>query len=235
MGWLELSATLERRQQEFDSRIALILRTAEQRQVAIHCRTGCGHCCTMAVNCSFPEAVRIAHVLTAGQRQNLERALPLLIRISREAQDLKDFLRRFRRELGCPFLDSEQRCTIYPVRPFSCRALLSTRPGAWCGVDFSELHPLERQAFLSSLDRELVNFPTHYLALPQEIGQELEVTTQLDMRDACGVSLSGSMIYQIWLELEHGLSEQLVNNSVGARDLLVREQQEHPYLLQLAP
>jgi len=232
MDWDDLLAGLQPLRQELD-------RVAEQHffagaAVKIYCHNGCSNCCSLSVNCSFPEAVAIARELTVEQIVALKAKIPLLQQISRQAEDLKDYLRQFRNQFGgCPFLDAAGSCSIYPHRPLSCRALLSTRNSSWCGVDFAELYPLERDAFISSLDRDVVAFPTHYLAATQELGMELEVSALADMRDRFGVAFSGNLLYQVWLELEYQISEILPRGFAATRKYLEGGNLDFPYLLQL--
>ena len=236
MKWRDLTESLSAGRQNFDRQLEVVLGAAEENSFTIHCRDGCGNCCTLAVNCSFPEAVTIAAGLTAEQKAKIEQTMARLQQISRTADNLKQFLSLFRKQAGgCPFLDRQcQSCEIYPLRPFSCRSLLSTRPASWCGVDFSTLHPLEKQAFISSLDPTLVAFPTHYLAAPQELGAELEAHAINNMRDSFGFGLSGNLIYLVWLELQDHLSTMIATDAEAARKFIVQKQLKAPFLLQLS-
>ncbi|MCW8892441.1 MAG: YkgJ family cysteine cluster protein [Deltaproteobacteria bacterium] len=235
MAWQQVIESLRTNHQRFEHQLENILRAEEQRKLQIHCRKGCGNCCRLAVNCSFPEAALIAQQLSTQQQQTLKTRTPVLQNMSKTAENLKQFLRLFRQQRhGCPLLIPEnQCCSIYSLRPFSCRSLLSTRPSSWCGVDFADLHPLEKQAFLSSLNREIVAFPTHYLAQPQELGAGLEASTMVEMHDHYDISLGGNLIYLIWLELEYQLVELLEKNREKAKKLLLHEERNHPFLLQL--
>ncbi len=234
MAWTELLAELPQLRQQLDRTAAGFCQKTENA-VSIFCAKGCSNCCSLAVSCSFPEAVAIAASLTPEQRRQLNSKIPLLREISQQAQDLKQFLRLFRQQIGgCPLLNQQDgSCGIYPQRPLSCRALLSTRNSGWCGVDFATLHPLERDAFLSSLDREVTAFPTHYLAATQELGMELETRLLSEMREAFGVVLSGNLLYQLWLELDYRLSEIIPQGFAATRSWLEEQQLDLPFLLQL--
>ena len=136
--------------------------------------------------------------------------------------------------VNCSFVeaaDESARCQVYAARPISCRALLATRPPAWCSVDFSTLHPLEKQAFLSGLARDLVNFPTHYLAAPQESGAQAEAELNARCRDLFGIALSGNMLYQIWLEQTYHLSEVIIRGAEATRRFIAEENLASAYLL----
>lgn len=233
MSWSGLLADLDGGRRQLD-RLSEKLSAGEDDRFSLFCGKGCGNCCSLAVNCSFPEAVAIAQSLSDKQRQQLADRLPPLRQISLQAESLVQFLRQFRQQLGgCPFLATDGSCDIYPLRPFSCRALLSTRNHSWCAVDFADLHPQEKEAFLSSLDPEVVAFPTHYLAESQELGLELEARSLVAMRDEFGVALSGNLLYQVWLETEYRLSDVLSKGFNEARSFLAQRQLDLPFLLQL--
>jgi Fe-S-cluster containining protein len=171
------------------------------------CGKGCRECCTLAVNCSFTEALCIAESLSEGQAAGVREHVARLGRHIHEATDLKSYLRLHRQKIGfCPFLDMEGTCGIYSKRPFSCRSLISTKESRWCGADFSQLSSAEKRAFVESLDTSVVAFPMHYVAAIQELGQELESHAALRMRERLGFSLYGSLPFLVYLELEHGLS-----------------------------
>ncbi len=235
MAWQQLLTALTGARQQFDRQLERRCAEIKSNRVSLYCQKGCGNCCTLAVNCSFPEALAIAQALNDAQQQRLQEKIPQLHRLSRQAQDLKGFLGAFRAQLGgCPFLSAaDGSCRIYPRRPFSCRALISTRNSSWCGVDFSSLHPQEKTAFISSLDPALVAFPSHYLAAAQELGLEFEAQTRVAMRDTFGFSLTGNLLYLLWLELEHQLSEEIPNGVTETRVFLEERQLDRPFLLQL--
>ncbi len=77
------------------------------------CRTGCGHCCNIAVEITQREAAAIgavAHispkVLPVADNETVDRM--------RQGIDLY-------RDAPCPFL-RDQQCSVYEVRPSVCRA-----------------------------------------------------------------------------------------------------------------
>ncbi len=235
MDWQKLFADLDDGRQQLDQHVEQQCYVAKEQNIGIFCVKGCFQCCSLAVNCCYSEALALAQNLNSTQRQSVYNKIPQLTQISQQAQDLKQFLQLFRDQLnGCPLLTIEDgSCSAYPQRPFSCRALISTRNSSWCGVDFSTLHPLEKEAFLSSLDPEVVAFPTHYLAAPQELALEQETLAAVTMRKAFGVSLTGNLIYQLWLELEYRFSEVITAGFAATQDFLQQEQLDLPFLLQL--
>ncbi len=220
--------------QQFDEDTLNLWQEHKQKGGSIYCRKACGNCCTLTVNCSYPEAVILASALTPRQHDLVLARLPLLEQLCSAATDLKTFLVSHRNQAGgCPFLDSEECCSCYADRPLSCRALLSTRPEAWCGVDFSTLHPLEKQAFLSSLDAEVVAYPSHYLARPLEQAAAMEKSLDDEFAMQYGVKISGNLIWLLGLELNSQISERLARQEEGIIDWLLQQQEQYPYLLQV--
>lgn len=234
MSWATLDQLVVEQSLRLDSRINDILTRMTTPEQRVHCREGCGCCCSLAVNCSFPEARFIANALTPAQQTSLEKTLKGVLSISQKADDIKQFLQLYRTTVdGCALLNRDkQNCQIYDKRPLSCRALLSSRPSSWCGVDFSALHPLEKQAFLSSLDPQWVNYPTHYLAAPQELAAELENCLVIEMLKSFGLGLGGNLLYLVWLEVTENLSDLIAKHRKKAKELIDSLQQEHPFLLQ---
>ncbi len=227
-----LSNQLTNRQQQLDLQIRRLKLPEKQR---IYCLKGCANCCALVVNCSFPEAAAVAQTLSTEQcMQVTDRAFEIR-RLATRCDSLLEFLRNYRATIGsCPLLDATERsCSVYPARPLTCRALLSTRPSAWCGIDLATLHPLEKDAFLSSLDPELVSFPTHYLAAPQELASTCESALVALMQEQQGWGLSGNFIYQVWLELEHQISAKLATSGFDLIAYLETQQLLVPFLLQV--
>lgn len=76
------------------------------------CAAGCAFCCHLLVEVTPSEAARIAgHVRDrAAVEENAGRAEGLSAAEYRRAR------------LRCAFLDAEDRCSIYDVRPLACRA-----------------------------------------------------------------------------------------------------------------
>lgn len=235
MGWPEILAELETGRSQIDEHSSAFQALAADHRSRIYCEKGCCNCCTLTVDCSFPEALAISRALSQQQHQLVTEKIPQLTELSRQAGNLKEFMRRFREQLGgCPFLAHENGCcTTYHLRPFSCRALLSTRNSSWCAVDFASLHPLEKEAFLSSLDQELVAFPTHYLASSQKQGLALETRAVSAMGEAFSIAMSGNLIYQVWLEQQFRLSAVIEEGAAAVVALLREQQLALPFLLRV--
>lgn len=162
----------------------------------------------MAVHATFPEAIAVASKLTEQQSTKLSHYVDQIKKSQQSWTGLKSYLKDHRQQLGpCPFLNSEGSCTIYTLRPLSCRALLSTRPAAWCTVDFSELDDWDKRAYESSLDCQVVAWPTHYVAATQDFGQKLEKTLLESMLKEKGWALAGNFAVMVWLEQTCHLSQ----------------------------
>jgi hypothetical protein len=220
--------------QQLDDAIADIRHSCRDQGWDLYCRAGCGNCCTLAVHCSYPEAVLLAAGLSVEQRNRINDRLPVLAQLCTKAGDLKEFLHSYRqRGGGCPLLDPQQNCSSYSERPLSCRALLSTRPPAWCGVDFSTLHPHEKQAFLSSLDKNLVAYPSHYLARPLELAAALEKSLDDDFAAQSRVKITGNLAWLLGLEINSQVGERLARKEEGLIEWLLEQQERYPYLLQV--
>ena len=201
----------------------------------IHCARGCANCCNLAVETTLPEAMRIASLLKVGQIEDLQSYIDRLLPALSQITDLKSYLRLHRQKIGpCPFLTEEGACGIYADRPLACRALLSTRNSDWCAVDFADLHPLEKEAFMSSLDREVVAFPTHYAAVPQQLATELEGELNHAMQESFGCRVSGNLPLLVWLELNHNLSTQLTESIQATRERLSSLRLDLPFIIRLA-
>lgn len=84
------------------------------------CRSGCAFCCHFTVDVRPAEVFQILDFVdrsfTAGARSRIQAA------IHANAAELAglDEEQRVTRNIRCPFLDDD-RCSIYPVRPQSCR------------------------------------------------------------------------------------------------------------------
>lgn len=218
---------VQQRQDCLDQLCASWTTEYRQRGGAIHCGKGCSGCCSLVVNCTFPEAVLIASALSSSQAEQVQSRAVVLQSIATQASSLKEWLSCYRQQAGsCPFLDQAGACGIYPVRPLSCRSLLATQAPHWCSTDFSALSSPEKQQFMESLDQSAVTFPTHYASTPQEIGRELEEATLRQMETVYDFAILGSLPWLVWLELEYGLSSRLpggrqeVHNYLESQGLL---------------
>lgn len=205
--WQQIKDNVRNRQKALDEEIERWVATYRRQGGRIYCHEGCHHCCDLAVHATLSEALLMAEALSDDQRRTLHDHVTSRLCDLAGIRDLKTYLRAHRQQVGfCPFLEQDGRCGVYAVRPFSCRTLLSTRPGQWCGTDFSTLHPLEKEAFLGSLDRSVVDFPGHYVADAKDLGLEMEAEAAWEMRERFGFSLTGNLALLIHLQNEHDLA-----------------------------
>ncbi len=176
----------------------------------IHCKRGCAGCCSLNVRCTLTEAVALAPHLTDSQIKAIHLHAEKLKQINHDSSDLKSFLKASRDQVvPCPLLDADGACSVYAYRPLACRALLSTMDPHYCTLDFSTLNSAEKQAFMAQLDQDSVNFPTHYLAMPQQIAQAAEMECLEKMKEAFGVAVTGNLPYLLELEVTLRVSEKL--------------------------
>lgn len=230
-----LTSLAARCQETLDRDIAAWQENYLARGGLIHCARGCANCCNLAVETTLPEAIQIASLLNVEQTENLQSYIDRLLPALSQVTDLKSYLRLHRQKIGpCPFLTEEGACGIYSCRPLACRALLSTRNSDWCAVDFADLHPLENEAFMSSLDREVVAFPTHYAAVPQQLAVEQEGELNHAMQESFGCRVSGNLPLLVWLERQHNLSTQLSQDVAATQEWLHNRQLLLPFMLRLA-
>jgi len=122
-------ATLERTVKLAESAMAAMSRLADgllARAAAgsVACKDGCDHCCYQSVGVTPPEALAIANHL----RQNLAASeftrIVAHISASHERTRGLSAEERFSPDYPCPFLN-EGSCSIYEVRPLSCRGMNS--------------------------------------------------------------------------------------------------------------
>lgn len=203
-----------------------------QRGGTVYCGTGCSGCCNLAVNCTLLEALPLAAACSPQQEERLQELAPRLKTTADSCGSLKEWLASYRSQLGpCLFLSPKGTCSVYGVRPLSCRALLSTCSADWCTTDFSSLSSEEKQTFMEGLDRSAVAFPTHYAATPQEIGRELEEATLRQMESIYGFSVVGCLPWLVWLEQEHRISGLLAAGEENVKRYLAQHDLDNCFLL----
>lgn len=202
--------------------------------VRLWCGPGCGNCCTLTVNCTLAEALAIRDTLDETLRQHLDTSITRTIAHARSCVDTRAFLAGYRQAVGpCPFLDDDANCSIYAVRPLACRALLSTRPADWCGVNLAALPESEREAFLASLDRKVVAFPTHYAAAPRELAANFERGLIIAMIRVTGFAVTGSLPLLVWLAGQPGFDQVLAAGPSAFASLLADNHADRPFLAQV--
>jgi Fe-S-cluster containining protein len=154
LGASDAVASLAERQNGLIEKELTVLQAAGSE---VSCRAGCAACCRQFVVVSPLEALVIGEHVQAtdrAQRRRWERAherhqgalsrRPSLLRrlqVFRAARgylspEEGDALEReyWSAQLPCPFLENE-RCTIYPARPFACREHFALTPAELCARD----------------------------------------------------------------------------------------------------
>ena len=233
-AWQKLTESIRADHAVLDGRIGEWIAGYSGAGGRVSCGRGCGNCCTLAVNAAFPEAVNVARVVKAEQSAMVAAYAERLLAAMDDVSDLKSYLRLQRQILGsCPLLTNDGACGIYAERPFSCRSLISTKESSYCALDFSQLSPSEKTAYLDSLDRSVVAFPMHYVAYPQQVAQQLEANIIRRMQEAFGFAVYGDLAFLVHLELELHLSEAVVEGYDAVSDLLHELGLDNPLLVML--
>lgn len=113
---------------------------------AVACKDGCDHCCYQSVGVTPPEAFAIANYLRQNLTQDeLGRTAAHISDCHERTQGLSAE-ERFSPDYPCPFL-SQGSCTIYEVRPLSCRGMNSLDAGE-CSARLRQ--PEERALFIET-------------------------------------------------------------------------------------
>ena len=106
-----------------------VVDTAVDRGEHLDCKAGCSHCCSARVEAIAPEIFLIAGEL--AQRPMSEFA-ELIGRLQAHIAAPNQEALPWNQRKSCPFLE-DHLCSIYPVRPATCRKGHSTDAGA-CAV-----------------------------------------------------------------------------------------------------
>jgi len=109
---------------------------------SLACRAGCSWCCHFTVDVRPVEVFRILDFVE--QKFSDERKARVYAEIRAHAADLAglDDVARMRRNVRCPFLDTGGGCSIYPVRPQTCRNYHATS-SAGCRQSYEQPDNLE--------------------------------------------------------------------------------------------
>jgi len=160
----------------------------------ITCRAGCSACCRQLVVVSPMEAHALAEFVAA--RPELAERLARSHAVWREAisadPELRSRLTAFVESEGyvsgpdggalelvywqaqrpCPFLEDD-RCSVYPVRPFACQEHHVVSDPALCSTDFDHAVPadtrLEFRAVANYVGTQCYQLPDHLIPLPMAL------------------------------------------------------------------
>jgi uncharacterized protein len=125
------------------------------------CRPGCPYCCLFRVGVSPPEALAMADRLTSSQDERDRKRIERLTQVAQEVKGF-DLAGWGRRNIACPLLEANL-CSLYSIRPISCRGCATTDAEKCAGFagDPTELvphlapHLLGGQAMLAGLEEGL--------------------------------------------------------------------------------
>ena len=162
---------------------------------AVHCRSGCFHCCNLPIQVSLAEALLTAAALSTAQMQSMRRRAARVIQNAKSASDWNEYFQTHRAKVGyCPLLDVESgACTAYEVRPARCRDTFSALSSKFCEAGGMErLTRAERVAY----NREVKENPatdgvSHYIAPLEELGEPIWEAASDAMRSAWGLEIWG--------------------------------------------
>jgi Fe-S-cluster containining protein len=123
---------------DFDSKISRLQdiyrqfaeETAEFRQAAV-CKPGCAYCCT---EMGTVDITTLEGLLIRERLRKLKR--PVIAKVTKQLN--RDIRKKEKGDPNrCPFLQKNDHCQIYAVRPFSCRQLYSLKT---CGAQGPTVH-----------------------------------------------------------------------------------------------
>lgn len=107
--------------------VDLALRQAAQARGRIACKAACAFCCYQTVVVTEPEVfLLVRHLETSLAPEALTRTKERVAAAWERAKGLTP-TQRLKARIPCPLLDLKQRtCTVYALRPLSCRSFHST-------------------------------------------------------------------------------------------------------------
>jgi Fe-S-cluster containining protein len=144
-----------------DAAIAAAMRLSPQ-DIKSECRPGCSRCCcSLRVGVSPPEALVLADRLIGSPDERDRKRIERLTQVAREVKCF-DLAGWSRRKTACPLLEANL-CSLYSIRPLSCRGLATTDAKKCAGFtgDSTELvshllpHLLGGRAMLAGLEEGL--------------------------------------------------------------------------------
>jgi Fe-S-cluster containining protein len=136
IGELGALSALEQSQKRHDARIA-----AAADVGTLACRAGCTWCCYFTVDVRAGEVFRILDFVEHTFSTQEQARVFAEVRLNSAALRSLSEAERVTRNVKCPFLN-DARCTIYAVRPQSCRNYHATNV-AGCQQSFEEPENLD--------------------------------------------------------------------------------------------
>ncbi len=92
-------------------------------QANIACSEGCDHCCHQIVGATLPEVLAIYGTIRALPEEERQHRISKIRQSADRSEGLSP-TQRYSKEHPCPLL-AEARCSVYSVRPLSCRGVHS--------------------------------------------------------------------------------------------------------------
>jgi Fe-S-cluster containining protein len=131
----------------------------------VACREACDACCYNRVELTPPEALIIGHhIAEIFSPAEKDAVLANLVRnLARTHGKSPAAVAAMRAELPCPLL-RDRKCTVYPVRPLTCRAM----------------HSLDRERCAAELSRGSLAASTYYAHR-----HEIAVSVSAGLREGC--------------------------------------------------
>ena len=162
---------------------------------AVHCRSGCFHCCNLPIQVSLAEALLTAAALSVAQMQSMRWRAARVIQNAKSASSWNEYFQSHRSQVGyCPLLDLESgACSAYEVRPARCRDTFSALSSKFCEVGGMErLTRAERTEY----NREVKANPatdgvSHYIAPLEELGEPIWAAAGEAMRSIWNLEVWG--------------------------------------------
>lgn len=175
---------------------------------AVACRSGCDHCCYQSVGVTPTEALTIlAHLLETRDPEALEALRTRLVAFRDKTRDL-DSRQRVSPDLPCPFLE-QHACSIYPVRPLSCRGMNSLDAEV-CERKLND--PETREA---AFDGKLAG---HVLIEPIRAFHAISAGLQLALAECFGLDMRPlDLAWALELLLREPKDEERLGGEVAAR------------------
>jgi Fe-S-cluster containining protein len=164
------------------------------------CRDQCSACCHLFV--SVPPGVTDVIALHITATFTTAQIDGLLDRLRIAATEIEQFTRTSDVRARCPLLDDQDRCSIYAIRPLTCRAFTSANAGLCHAMVFGD-----SAQQTARIDQDTGHYRLHIEAT--EALQNLATRRGLDGRQE-------GFVHALLDRLENGLESELEGGSASA-------------------
>jgi Fe-S-cluster containining protein len=152
---------------------------AQAPEGALACRAGCNHCCHQSVGVTPPEVLTIfTHLSDHRSEPELLALTERVLAADRATRGLSSEQRQSP-SLPCPMLE-EGRCSIYAVRPLSCRGVNSIDEQACVSKLYDEK---KREAYRRG------ELPGHFYLEPVRAFHAMSAGLQLSLAEHFGLDM----------------------------------------------